>query len=250
MASRPREQQQQRQQQRAAPTLRLMSTAQYARPHREEPLGGVPLSTTYSRGIGAIDPVDANIRCVAARREQQRHALVLQAAKAIAPERVAALQAEADAAVGHAHPPGAMTHTATALLELPAEDESAPGAARSRTGSGSAPQAQAQAEGQASADAASPLHKLATTGLGADVNAATAAVNEAQASTTAALAALSGTLSQEPRLGIRGAMVRELFSAGSFDGPFPGSKSANGLLNAEQFYAGTSTPVLQCGDVA
>lgn len=176
-------------------TQRLVSTATYTRPHRQAPLGGVPLNTTYGATVGAITPSDAASRCVASRREQQRVHMVVDTARAIpaaavaTPEEWVALTSTAGHAAG----------SAAETLKL---------AASRRAG------------GANEADGSAP--------------AAVAAL-----AASASMQALAATLQRETRQGIRGALVQELFSNGSLDGPFPGSKSANGLLNAEQFYSGT-----------
>jgi hypothetical protein len=147
-------------------------------------MGGVPLASTYTRTIGSIDFDDAVGRCNAARAEGRRAHLVHDAAAAISPSRVDALQAEAAAAVAEED---ARRLGATATAE-----------------------------------------QAASTARPGDVSSLAA---------SASLQALAATLAAEPRLGIRGEMVKQLFSSGSLEGPFPGSKSANGLLNAERFYA-------------
>jgi hypothetical protein len=53
----------------------------------------------------------------------------------------------------------------------------------------------------------------------------------------AAFATLCGVLEKDARHGIRGAMAKEFFGAGSADGPFPGSRSQNGEWMAATYYA-------------
>lgn len=56
-----------------------------------------------------------------------------------------------------------------------------------------------------------------------------------------AMAALVDSMEREPRHGIRGALVKEFFSTGSSEGPFPGARSSQGEFMASTFYAHAKT---------
>jgi hypothetical protein len=64
-----------------------------------------------------------------------------------------------------------------------------------------------------------------------------AALNsEASTEQVDAFATLSKVLEKEPRHGIRGAMVKDFFAGGNAEGPFAGSRSAQGEYMASTFY--------------
>lgn len=87
---------------------------------------------------------------------------------------------------------------------------------------------------RASTDAAHEAHtqRMLATAAARDA-AATAAMAPRP---TEALAALAETLSKEPVHRLPPGVVKSFFEAGSFDGPFPGSRSEMGMVDAGAYY--------------